>query len=259
MRGLLLTLLLLPGAAAAAPDGGSRGRCADGLSIKGVLADAAAGRFKGRESAVSEAIAPYFEYEAFIRKDPDVCAPLKVFEVKHLTYREEEHSGDLRCRMHYWEIAFAHAFITRAPGTRGVCVARFLNEGQVSLARIKEACGIILERRDDPDGLCDATAPLLQPRRDVVAIGRCKAYYRAYKGDGAACAKLPPNPEKRLRCEAYAAFARATAERDPRLCGDSSLCRALVSGADDARARLLQEAKDGVCAVEAGRAGSTGP
>lgn len=176
---------------------------------------------------------------AFVRSKPEICG---LDETKDKdAYGEDsippgmapDEVAKLRwrviCRAHLNELRFMRAWRTKADDFVPLCAAALeetarYEEREFRDEDLPKVCGILERRRVDPLKTCAELAPLYLTEK---AKGRCARTVGRLHGRVESC-ELYNAPRTRERCLEYAAYRRAHAAKDVKLCGPAPLCRALM-------------------------------
>mgnify|MGYP001587360914 CR=1 FL=1 len=229
-------------------DGRNQPRCGKGFSIKALLEELASGRLPEAE-AVAERIRfdvlAYYEYRAFIARDPEVCRELKIPKV----YFGISRTGDWSCREKFHEDMLAHALITRPPDFQVKCENSVVSSyPDLTREDAAGACGIIGRNLGAPDLCAKLIGKYLNPDKARSCENQFQRLY-AYQ-DPNVCAGLDGGPTQwRDRCLALSAFHKAFKAEDPSLCEGRQLCRAFMGDAEGSVALAEAKVKALACAA----------
>jgi hypothetical protein len=229
----------------------SRGnRCRASFSAEAFVSGLSAGKSSETipgsppESVKQDALY-YFLYKALGARDPEQCAPLRIFDhaMENGRGNERRMRGDWLCRDYYFDIALSEDYIARSPHLVQACKDNNRYETPSSTdADLEAICQIVVKYRDDPAALC---AQQVARYRNPNQRTKCEDIYRGMNGDAAACGPLASGsnwfPDGKTRCAANVAFNKAFAAKDPALCLDSEICRVMMG--EDAAARRSHEMK----------------
>lgn len=177
---------------------------------------------------IARAQRDYFICRACTKGDPSACGARK----------SEERTKD--CSASFYQLNFIAAALKGGAKARSSCLAwRSSFPGSASDAVKQEACETMIAglANADPDTVCvplvslGAFGGLADPK------AACRQEYSFVRGNSEECSKIPDKDRRAnttTACLDGARLVAALRAKDPGLCGDSGLCRALMAGSAEA-------------------------
>lgn len=193
-------------------------------------------------------------YRVALTGDMTLCDPMKM----PIVYAGISNPGSFWCRDLYLDAAAALTLTKRSPAFPGVCREWIvMSYPKIPPADADAACAVLRANVEHPKKLCS----LLIPRwLNEESRAGCEAEYARYTrfDDPAVCDAVKGGPDSlALRCDDYARLARVEKARDPKLCGDSEICRLLSGTGGDLPGAYEEKVRTAYCdAREAGAAGA---
>ena len=194
-------------------------------------------------------------YRVALTGDMALCDSMKM----PIVYAGISNPGSFWCRDLYLDAAAALTLTKRSPAFAGVCRQWLVvSYPKIAPAEADEACGIIRAHVDHPKALCSLLIP-----RWVAEENRpgCEAEYGRYTrfADPNVCDPVKGGPDSLvLRCDDYARLARADKAGDPKLCGDSEICRLLTGTGAELPGVYEEKVRAAFCGATAAEADAAG-
>lgn len=181
-------------------------------------------------AAFGNELVSYYIYQSLEAQNTAPCGELPELQKTVETYLKEGTTGSnwrSNCMTHYDEIRFKKAVITRSSDVEALCTAMISNDpfrNSGNSGPLEKFCQAVSAHVGD---LSSAVSSICAGPGG--AEKRCVANIREMSGDSSVCRSLP-YPHQEL-CYGVAAFAVATRTKDPKKCGDQSVCWAMLGDA----------------------------
>lgn len=179
-------------------------------------------------SELVDAIDEYYTCRAFVTDNPNPCRGETFFEAQGIRHKTSGESISLmnHCSIDYYEMALVRALAMKDPKAADICVIEEQidppSERMFLPGMATQGCAALSRTAGDSHAICEALRPYLPKRHE------CVLTVRFLTGEEDHCERQI-NPLTRRRCEGFALFKKAFVLGDPALCGDSTVCRTLLT------------------------------
>jgi len=167
----------------------------------------------------------YYQYRAFAEGNLALCEELSPLEQRSSGL---EKAGPESCREKALDLSAAQAMLTRSPDLERICRQNVEQEFGVRISSHGAAgiCGLIAAKLDDPKAVCAGLSPRYLPPEALKACENDLSSYASESAPSRARDGIPSHLNRRY--VGFDRFKRARRAADPKLCGNSEFCRALM-------------------------------
>ena len=183
-------------------------------------------------SGAENALVSYQMCLGFTENNRNACSSLAQYQ------REAPIKGDLvrKCQGELLKLKLLHSIEAHAPDSLAKCEEALgvADPPIISEANRGKACAILIGSTD-AGAICSQIAPLEIRPFDAAGMRGCVREIRATFGDAKGCEDYAPNSDDHFQrdlCLARAAYLRARAAQDPKLCGSLEMCHMMMGEAN---------------------------
>lgn len=232
--------LAAPALGASKPSGPAP--CRDGFTPERYASEASVPDLIAHEPELLD----YFVCRAVVLRQPDLCVPLKALHAQH----GNAFSSDpfVSCQERYWEKTMMRAFITGAPDAPELCQAALRHDRSSTQSRVQGLCAVMVKDFRQPRVLCAEAKRSLKMHADD-----CESLFLGANGDVDGCLRIEKSHRK-ARCLEYALFSKAYGARSQDQCGDSAVCRYLMTEDPSSCRPFASLARESICGDSAAAA-----